>query len=377
MLGGMNGAVRSAYSRAGMLFELHLDLLYQCDLDCAHCYLDDKGKKVLPTAFWTDVIDQAAELQVFTLLLSGGEIFLRKDLLEIIAHARRRGIFVHLKSHGGHIDAAAARALADLGVSSVWLSYYATEAAVHDAITRRPGSHAATRAALVHLRAADVAVIAAVSVMQQNRDHWRDVVRECEALGVFVRLNGELHAAQSGAQFPRDIALALADQVAVEDARLERQGSCEVPAASNDWGAEKNCAAGQLALYVSPEGVVTPCVTWPEPLGDLRRGDRLADLWRASPRLSEMRALRKADRAICATCAVREDCDFCVGQAWTAHGDANQPVEALCLSTRARTLAKAARLGLPEPPMPAGLVAGSTRPRFTILGPAEAAALGR
>lgn len=378
MLGGMNGAVRSAYHQAGMLFELHLDLLYQCDLDCAHCYLDDKAKRLLPTSFWRDVIDQAAELQVFTLLLSGGEIFLRRDLLDIVAHARSRGLFVHLKSHGGHIDADVARKLGDLGVSSVWVSYYAADAEVHDAITTRPGSHAATRAAMIHLRDAGVPVIAACAVMQHNRDHWRGVLRECEELGVFVRLNGELYAAHSGAQFPRDIALALEDQVAVEAAQLDRQGEgCEVPSASNAWGAEKNCAAGHLALYVSPEGDVTPCVTWPEPFGNLARGDRLADLWRSSPRLTAIRAMRKADRAICASCAVRDDCDFCAGQAWTGHRDANRPVEALCLSTRARTLAKAARLGLPEPPMPAGLLAGAAQPRFRILGDADVAALGR
>ena len=85
MIAGLHRELRRAYAQAGMLYELHLDLLYQCDLDCEHCYLDDKSRRILPTDFWRDVIDQAADLQVASLLLSGGEIFLRKDLVDLIA----------------------------------------------------------------------------------------------------------------------------------------------------------------------------------------------------------------------------------------------------------------------------------------------------
>ncbi|MCA9513754.1 MAG: radical SAM protein [Myxococcales bacterium] len=374
MLAGFVHEVRRAYHDAGMLFELQLDLLYQCDLDCQHCYLDDKARRILPLAFWKGVIDQAADMQVFTLLLSGGEAFLRKDLLEIVAHARARGLFVHLKSHGGHVTPEVARRLAALGVSSVWLSYYAEDPAVHDAITRRPGSHAKTLAAIHALKDAGVTVLVACAVMHDNRDHWRGVVRQCLELGVPVSLDGEIRAAHSGDRFPRRIALAHDDLVALEDAKLDQQGGgCEVPSASNGWGSEKNCAAGTLALYVSPEGDVTPCVTWPESLGNLAAGDTLRGIWAESARLRTIQARRKLDRAVCATCAVREQCDFCMGQSFVERGDENAPVEAVCLTTRAKSLARARRLGLPEPPLPAGL----ERPRFHVLTAAERAAIGR
>jgi radical SAM protein with 4Fe4S-binding SPASM domain len=373
VLAGLNQAIRRAYHAEGKLYELQLDLLYQCDLDCEHCYLDDKKKRVLSTAFWKDVIDQAAMLQVFTLLISGGEIFLRKDLLELLAHARMRGLFVHLKSHGGLIDADSARELGRIGVSSVWLSYYSTDAAVHDAITRVPGSHAATRAAMDHLQAAGVTVLVACAVMQRNKDSWRAVVDECAARGISVSLDGEIRAAHSGATFPRDTALDLDDLTALEAFQLAREGGCEVPSASNDWGQLKNCAAGTLALYVSPEGDVTPCVTWPEPLGNLARGDRLADLWRRSARLRGIQAHTRSDRALCATCPVREDCDFCMGQSFVETGDPHRAIATVCETTRAKTLARARAAGLPDPPLPAGLA----RPRFSILDPAQVEAARR
>ena len=148
MLIGLYQEARRDYAVHGMLFDVHIDLLYQCDLDCQHCYLDDKSPHLQPTSFWLGVLDQLAEMQVFSVIISGGEIFLRPDLLEIVAHARSLGIFVQLKSHGGAIDSDVVSELVRLGVTSIAISYYSTDAAIHDGITRRPGSHAKTLAAI-------------------------------------------------------------------------------------------------------------------------------------------------------------------------------------------------------------------------------------
>ena len=78
--------VISAYRASGKLFEAHCDLLYPCDLDCEHCYLDDKARPQRSTQFWKGVFDQLADQQVMLLHLSGGEVFLRKDLFELIEH---------------------------------------------------------------------------------------------------------------------------------------------------------------------------------------------------------------------------------------------------------------------------------------------------
>ena len=54
----------AAYRASGQLFEAHCDLLYPCDLDCEHCYLDEKARPQRSTAYWKDVFRQLAEQQV-------------------------------------------------------------------------------------------------------------------------------------------------------------------------------------------------------------------------------------------------------------------------------------------------------------------------
>lgn len=365
MFDGLHKKARSAYLKAGILFELHCDLLYQCDLDCVHCYLDDKARRILPTAFWTDVLDQAAELGVFSVLFSGGEIFLRKDLLEIVAHARSRGLFVHLKTHGGWITAEIAARLKELNVSTVALSYYGTDPAVHDAITRHKGSHAKTRNALKLLAEAGIITVAAIVVIDANRHLWRETVAEVEALGAFAGINGVMMAAHSGDPFPRDLNIDLAALTELEtftasrDVRVDSAGSSGVATAATDWDEQRNCGAGHSMLYIGPEGDVTPCVSWPMPMANLAKGDRLKDVWDSNQALKKVQAYRHVDREICQICPVREDCDFCAGESFVETGDPMAAILNACYKTRAKTLARALANGEPEPPLPAAMREGA------------------
>ncbi|MDP6945765.1 MAG: radical SAM protein, partial [Myxococcota bacterium] len=184
----------SVYASAGMLLEAHCDLLYPCDLDCEHCYLDEKARPQRSTAFWKDVFDQLAAMQVMILHLSGGEIFLRKDLFELVAYARTKGLLVCLKTHGGFVGSDEAKRLADLGVSMVSVSYYSHRPEVHDAITRKTGSHARTLAALRHLVAMGLHTRVGLTVMQRNVSDVPAVLRQCDELGVEVALCSEIHS---------------------------------------------------------------------------------------------------------------------------------------------------------------------------------------
>ncbi|MEZ4265050.1 MAG: radical SAM protein [Myxococcota bacterium] len=370
MLGGLSPKVRNAYARAGMLWEVHLDLLYQCDLDCEHCYLDDKSTRVLPTSFWRGVIDQMADMQVFTIHMSGGELFLRPDAFELIAHARARGLYVHVKTHGGRLDDAGAQRLVALGVSSVQISYYSHRPDVHDTITRRPGSHVATLATLTALARAGANVIAACVAMDRNQADLAATQAQMHALGIAFRVGGTVRVAQSGADFPRGTAPsaeALVDIAAFRDGPLD---PCAPESDSAEQGDRTICGAGHLSLYVDPEGQVTPCVTWPQPIGDLTRGETLAEIWQRSPALARIRALRQRDLATCMTCEHRAICDICPGQGWLETGDPQTPARAVCESTFAKARARARHAGLPEPTPPPPLRGA----RFRILSAVEAEA---
>src|SRR6185369_13526326 len=96
-----------------------------CNLDCDHCYLDiTHPPDEMSTAEALHVIDELARSGTLFLVLTGGEIFLRKDTLEIAAHARKRGLAVRLLTNATRIDRELAAAIARVKPMAVEISIY-------------------------------------------------------------------------------------------------------------------------------------------------------------------------------------------------------------------------------------------------------------
>jgi MoaA/NifB/PqqE/SkfB family radical SAM enzyme len=102
------------------------DLTWRCDHKCVHCYLTDRHQDELTLDECKDILDQLAKAGTMMLLLSGGDLFLRPDALQIIREARMRSFDVKINTHGNHIDQALAIELAQLKLSQVSLSVYSS-----------------------------------------------------------------------------------------------------------------------------------------------------------------------------------------------------------------------------------------------------------
>jgi radical SAM protein with 4Fe4S-binding SPASM domain len=351
---GLVRELRDAYMREGRLFSAHLDLLYQCDLDCEHCYLDDKATHNQPTAFWLDVVDQLGDMGVFRLTISGGELFVRKDAMAVIERASERGMVLEVKSHGGTITKEMAQALAPLNIASVDVSYYSHRAEIHDTITRRPGSHAATRAGIAVLVEAGVSTRASIIVMERNAADLEETLRDVESMGANPQCTVNMQTAQSGADFPLALGV-MPGQMDVSRALLrmdEQAGHCD--GSAGDWDTRGICGAGHAAIYIHPEGMVWPCITWAEELGDLSKGDRIEDIWRHSPTLLRIRGYRNGDRATCGSCGLKDGCSYCPGESFQSSGSALEGAPSICDKTYAHASAIARTHGLAPPPEPAG-----------------------
>ena len=369
---GLYETIRESYLASGDLLEAHCDLLYPCDLDCEHCYLDDKVRPQRTTAFWKDVFDQLAARNVLFLHLSGGEIFLRKDLFELIAHARSVGLMVCLKTHGGHMTPARAQRLAELGVSLVYVSYYSHKPEVHDAITREPGSHAKTLACLRYLAAAGVRTKVNLIVMERNAQDVPHVLEQCAEIGVSVGMSTEILSAQSGATTPHEVALSLEERTAFYERSDTLSTACKVQGSALEWGGRHICGAANLSIYIDPEGQVMPCTFWPDRLGTLGTQSSLDEILTGSTKFERMRAFKNADRHGCGSCAGKETCHFCPGQAWQEKRDPMAPSAAICQDTYSQVLARARQAGEPEPPKPPGLRSSP----FRVLSSTQAACGG-
>lgn len=312
---------------------VHFDVTYRCNERCVHCYLDHSDHGEMTTAEIKRVLAELAEAGTLFLTFSGGEIFLRPDFFDLLAHARKLRFDVTLKTNALLITAERAVQLKQLGVRRIQISLYSADAAIHDAITKVPGSFDRTLEALRFCHAQGLMVKISCPLMKQNIGAWRDVQALADSLGVTYIMDPTITPMMDGSRdtlsmrlTPSELLPVMKDPVFNPPPAEPVKTDGAVMARAYD---NIPCSAGHNSLYISPYGDVYPCVQMPLPTGNLRQKS-FTDIWYGSEKMLRVRNVRESDLAICAGCAIRQHCQRCPGLAFMEDGDLGGPSERAC-----------------------------------------------
>jgi radical SAM protein with 4Fe4S-binding SPASM domain len=328
---------------------VHFDLTYRCNERCVHCYLDHDDHGELTTAECLKVLDDLARSGTLFLTFSGGEIFLRPDLYEILAAARRLHFDISLKSNALLVTPERAARLREFAVRRVQISVYSDVPAIHDAITKVPGSLERTLAAIPILLEHGLQVKLACPLMQENLMAYRGVMVLAEKLGVPYILDLTITPMMDGSSGPLEHRASVSSLLPVlRDPALhgcKPQPTAEATMAMNALPAalgsavssgmeslayeDLPCSAGHNSCYISPYGDVFPCVQLPQAAGNLRR-EKFDDIWYHAPQLEKLRAIRESQLPICSRCQIRSYCERCPGLALMEGGELLGAYERAC-----------------------------------------------
>ena len=319
---------------------VHFDLTYRCNERCVHCYLDHDDHGELTTVECLAVMEELAKAGTLFLTFSGGEIFLRPDLYEILAEARRLHFDISLKTNALLVTKERAARLREFGVRRVQISIYSDAPEVHDAITKVPGSLQRTLAAIPLLIEQGLQVKLACPLMRENLLAYRGVMALAEKIGVPYVLDLTITPMMDGNEGPlahrvpvssllpvmQDPMLhACKPQLSADTARAMEEYPAAIGSAVSS-GMESAayedlpCSAGHNSCYISPYGDVYPCVQLPQAAGNLRR-ERFSDIWYHAPQLERLRGIRESQLPVCSRCEIRDYCERCPGLALMEGGD--------------------------------------------------------
>lgn len=319
---------------------VHFDITYRCNERCVHCYLDHEDHGELKTDEIKNILRQLAEARAFMLTFSGGEIFLREDLFELLEFARGLHFDLALKSNALMINEDRAARLRAVGVRQVQVSLYSANADIHDAITKIRGSFARSLQAIQFLKAQGLRVKIACPLMKQNLSGLQQLRALAEEIDVpYVidmtitpKLDGDrsILAMRTSAE---DLAFVMKDASLQSKAELDAEEADAEGARSSSSGEDAYkdipCSAGHNTCYISPYGDVYPCVQMPISAGNLRV-NTFAQIWSRSPQFARVRAIRESDLRVCAQCKIRKYCERCPGLAEMEGGDLLNPYERAC-----------------------------------------------
>ncbi len=104
----------------------HLEVTYKCNLSCKFCGfrkgLAREKMDELSVNEWVRIIDELKEIGVSYATLVGAEPLIRKDIFEIIAHIKKKGMRCLLLTNGVLIDPERAKRLVESGLDRVTVS---------------------------------------------------------------------------------------------------------------------------------------------------------------------------------------------------------------------------------------------------------------
>ena len=327
-----------------------------CNLRCLHCYGSAEAvpaDEELSTNEGKALIDDLARLGTPVLLFSGGEPLLRPDLLELVGHARLRGIRPVISTNGTLLTRETAEQMNRAGVAYVGVSLDGA-AENHDRLRQRSGAFQEALAGLTHAREAGLKTGLRMTVTRENLadvDAVLEVVEE-ERVPRFC-LYHLVYAGRGRDLAARDLSPAerrgLVERLIVTALEWFLRGvPCEILTTAGPADGvlvsryvetheperadevrrllklAGGCSAGRKFACVGPTGEVHPCQFWTHvSLGNVRERPFSA-MWTDTdnPLLAKLRALPEhLAGSRCGACRYKDQCGGCRVRAEAVHGD--------------------------------------------------------
>ncbi len=312
------------------------ELTHRCPLQCPYCSNPLellKANRELDTQTWLRLFNEAADLGVLQVHLSGGEPTLRPDLEEMVARLASRGVYTNLITAGVLIAEGRIRALAEAGLDHVQLSIQGARPETTQRISNYRGAHEKKLETARLVRAAGLPLTINAPIHRHNIDQVGEFIElalslDAERLEIANVQYSGWALLNRNALMPSREAVDRQTEV-VEAARERLRGIMNIDYVTPDYFAiyPKPCMGGWArdAFMVAPDGTVLPChaaqtIPW---LSFERFGDRtLREIWDHSPAFNAFRGTDWMQQP-CRSCERREiDWGGCRCQAMAIAGDA-------------------------------------------------------
>lgn len=327
---------------AGPPSKLTFELTYRCNLRCAMCPIqlakehgaDESSRLNGASELSLDEIRalmaSAAGMGIRSVVLTGGEPFLRRDLIDIIRCVKSHGLDCTVLSNGMLVDADVAQALVASGLDLLSVSIDGTET-THNRIRGHADAYARATAAVRHVNEARrragarrPLVDLGCTILSRNAGELTELVALARDLRVRLALGYLFYTSEQMLESTRccielgdvknedqDVPMelrdvsweALADEVrrvkaAAREARVDVTFAPELKGreiqrwfADDDFSCANKCFYPWFSVRVSPFGIVYPC-SMNVALGDLRK-KTIAEIWNDEPYMGFRRALRR------------------------------------------------------------------------------------
>jgi SynChlorMet cassette radical SAM/SPASM protein ScmE len=332
----------------------------RCNLNCRYCYYADEmaANDDLPAEYWISFFDQLEQLKVMEVGLTGGEVFLRPDLFELIDAIIQHRMRYNICTNGTLINESVL-ANFDVGkrrlrLNTIQLSVDGSCAEIHN--LSRPDSFDRVIPALRLLKSRQFPVDVRVTINKHNLNDLENIAKLLlDDVGLPSFSTGEAFSMGMGCANEAEVTLTSEDRFAAiqsldrilkkyplriiaqagPQAKLQTYTEMEearrTGIKTTRWGMGylTGCGCVFHRIDVLHNGNIVPCLIMHELVMGNIRTDSLGEIWQNHPYLLALRKRRTIPMDEVTGC---ENCEWlsfcngsCPGLAQEANSDFNNP----------------------------------------------------
>jgi radical SAM protein with 4Fe4S-binding SPASM domain len=331
---------KQAGQRAPM--QVSIEVTRRCPLECQHCYNNlpmgdqDARSREMTTEEHFRMLDELVEMGCFWLLYTGGEIFARKDFLEIYTYAKQKGFLITLFTNGTLITEKIADYLVEWPPFAIEITLYGRTRETYEALTMIPGSYDRCLRGIKLLRERGLPLklkTVATSINKHEVVAMRQFAED--ELGVEFKFDGLINPRIDCSQSPLAVRLTPEEVVALdmhapkgvsEYRRLAKHDMENPPNLTYD-DTVYFCGGGMNTFAINAYGEMGICVISQQETFDIRQSG-LRPAWENS--LFELRKRKRTRVTKCLQCRIQSLCGMCPANGEMENGDRESPVSFLC-----------------------------------------------
>ena len=328
--------------------DVTLEMTRRCPLECQHCYnnlamgdLAARNRELSKEEYFVLLTD-LADMGVIWLLFTGGEIFARKDFLEIYTFAKQKGFLITLFTNGILINEKIADYLREFPPFAIEITLYGRTKETYEALTQMPGSYDRCIRGIKLLLDRGLPLKLKTVGTKVNRHEVASMKQFAEQeLGVEFKFDSLINPRIDCSQAPLNVRLSPEDVVALDmhwpkvAAEHRKSLAMEIDQPPAHFDTVYSCGGGLKSFAVDPYGHMSICVLSHQDTYDIRTGGARTgwDHFLLSVRR------RKATRPTkCTDCRLRAVCSMCPANGELENGDPESPVEFMCEVAHLRAL---------------------------------------
>lgn len=320
--------------------EATIEVTRRCPLACQHCYnnlaMGDLAarNRELTKEEYEKILSELADMGVIFLLFTGGEIFARKDFLEIYTFAKKKGFLITLFTNGILINEKLADYLQEYPPFAIEITLYGRTKETYEALTQLPGSFDRCMRGIRLLLERGLPLKLKTVGTKINRHEVLDMKEFAEQdLRVEFKYDSLINPRIDCSHAPLAVRLSPEEVVALE---------MSWPKLASDLGQLLNshlvapplaidtvyaCGGGVKSFAIDPYGFMSICVTSHREGYNIRSGS-VREGWEQF--LLNVRQRKQTKITKCTACRLRIICGMCPANAELENGDPESPVDFLC-----------------------------------------------